>query len=234
MSLADEWVRAGQKTAAAAVVIAGSVHEVQPWAELMTQLEPSAGVSTMYPRAVTNLLHFRGNYSRLCALWLLIMAVRHPISSICLALVLVGWFHALLVRRGVVHLSAPRGIKVLEGRQVTLMGTQLLAALSVASLLALIAMRCLWFSIGLLVTPVGVCVLHAALRRPAVAGGSGELVMELRHQLQRSLHVKQADSDQMEQGSTDLPPPVRDAEMAKRVQEIRQKYRPPTSKIAQD
>ncbi|KAL1528545.1 hypothetical protein AB1Y20_009888 [Prymnesium parvum] len=231
-AIRDEYSRALEEAAAALAVLGGSSEDVVPWAEFLIHLDFCSDVFILRTRLPDNLITFRANYSRLVAGWLLVCTVRHPFKSAVILMVLAAWFHALLVRRGVVHLQAPAAFPSLAGRHVTLMGSQLLLALGVASVLVLYCFGCLWHTCGLLLFSLCLVSLHAALRRPRNPGNSLELAAELRYRVLRALRGKHVDSEEMESGSTtDEPqPPVRDAEMAKRVEQIRQKYRPPTSK----
>lgn len=87
---------------------------------------------------------------------------------------------------------------------------------------------CFWHTLGLIVFPTCVAAIHAALRRPPTLDDTQEMLLEIRHRLVRVLHHKLAESDEMEAGSStadDFNVDVRDAEMVKRVEQIRQKYR---------
>ena len=219
MSTADEWVRAAHEAQAAVVALGGGVDEIVPWGDTVAQLDLSTDASVLRSRIPANLLRYRANYSRVCAAWLLICAVRHPFKSVYLAIVLAGWFHALLVRRGVVHLRAPASIKALEGRQLTLMGRQLLGALGAYSMVLLVFFGCLWHTLGLVLFPVGLMVAHAAVRRPLSTGDELEQAAELRQRVLRALRGKHVETEELQEGAPviDDAPPVRDAEMQKRV-----------------
>lgn len=234
-SVRDEWLRAGREALDALIVIGGSAEEVVPWAEIASQIDVSADMLLLRTRVPANLLRYRANYSRACVAWLLICTVRHPLNSFWLGLVLCGWFHALLVCRGVVHVRAPVSIKTFEGKQLTLMGGQLFGVLGALSALALEVFGCLMHTLALLLIPLCLIIAHAALRRPPASGDSLELAAELRHRVQRALRGRHAESDELEAGGASMDdgdvPPVRDAEMAKRVEQIRQKYRPPPNKL---
>eukprot|EP00966_Prymnesium_polylepis_P161986 3743669-Prymnesium_polylepis.1 len=106
------------------------------------------------------------------------------------------------------------------------MGSRLLGALGASSVVALSVLGCLWHTLGLLLVPLAVVLLHAAVRRPPTSGDTLELAVELRQRVVRALRGEHAESDELEAGGPgDSPPPVRDAEMAKRVEQIRNKYR---------
>ena len=227
-SIADEWARAAHEALAALVVLGGSVEEVVPWGETVAQIDFSTDTSVLRTSIPANLLRYRANYSRVCAAWLLVCAVRHPFKSVYLVAVLAGWFHALLVRRGVVHIRAPAAVKALEGRQLTLMGRQLMGALGAFSLVLLVAFGCLWHALGLVLFPLGLAAAHAAVRRPLSSGDELEQAAELRQRVLRALRGKHVESEELEAGASvldDPPPPVRDAEMQRRVEAIRAKYR---------
>ena len=68
---------------------------------------------------------------------------------------------------------------------------------------------------------------HAAVRKPSMLAEFPRMRTELAYGLRAALSEEAAATDEMEEG-TGVPPP-RDEELARRVDAIRQKYRPPAS-----
>lgn len=117
--LGGEWARAASEATAALGVLCGGVNDVFPWNDLLKQLDFTTNLLILRMRLPANLLKFRANYSRAFAGWLLVCTIRHPFKSVCLLLVLTAWFHALLVRRGVLHIQVPfQSVAQLTGRHV--------------------------------------------------------------------------------------------------------------------
>ena len=223
-----EWARAAQTSASVLRELAGTPDEVLPWSELGAAVSPSPDAPTCSARVAPNVLRFRPNYARLAGAWLLVCAIRHPFKTIWVLLVLAGWFHALIVRRGVVHVVLPSSGGAAGKHVATLMRQQLWATLAFTSLFALWLVGCAWWLAGVVLTPLCACLVHAALCRSPERGKEA-MLEELRHRLRRALHDKEVDADEIETGEPDGggAPPVRDDEMSRRVEQIRNKYRPP-------
>lgn len=101
--------------------------------------------------------------------------------------------------------------------------------LGISSLLVLYIFGCLWHFLGVLLSPICLIALHTASRKQLLStDDSIELAMELRHRLVRVLHGEHLDSEEMESGSSRAEVSHvdgRDAELVRRVEQVRQKYR---------
>ena len=247
-ALREEYARAASQTSAAFRILVAS--DARSRAELFSQLSPPPRTrAALSERMVQNALYFRTNYVQALCLWLLICAARHPMRMLTLVAAAAIWFHAIVVRRGVVHLPHPSG-----GKVVTLMDRRLYTALAAASALLLL----LFGGVGVLCllsfAPI-VLLAHAASRVPILsrwreANGhaserhSGEradasweaAAAELRLALRSAFHDKEVDVDALEGGTAHEAPQYRDPEVVKRVEKIRQKYKPPRKgkKASQD
>lgn len=228
------YAEAAGRARAAALAVCGS--DVRPWAELGAELGPPPAwtAPVLLERASCNALRFRTNYACVLAAWCAVCAVRHPVSTLCLALVGSVSFDVLLVRRGVVHLVRP------DGRLIaTLMYPLLHAALGVGSALALAIFGCAGLAFTMLAPPVALAAAHALLRTPPRRGEVEAMAAEIRagvHDALRGGDAGGADDDEIEGLSAELEPPARSDDMARRVEQIKQKYRPPGSrkKVAVD
>ena len=103
------YVRAANTAVRALKAVFGTSTDVRPLAELQQHLSLPDEWTTarLVPRLHGNAMHFRANYSRMLAVWCTVCAVRHPIGACWVVLISVASFHALLVRRGIVHITLP-------------------------------------------------------------------------------------------------------------------------------
>ena len=224
LALADEYSRAALQTVSAARAVGGG--GARSRTEIFSQLhKPPRAWSEVRARVARNILYFRASYAQALAVWWLICAARNPARMVVLLCVGVLWFHATVVRRGVVHFPRP------GGGVHTLMGQRLLAALGGVSLLLLLLLGGLGLVLLLAVAPC-VLALHAAARSPPLTSEWQPLAAELRLAVHAAFHDdKESEPDELEGGLRDAapaPPPLRDPDVARRVEQIRQKYRPPT------
>ena len=216
--LQQEWAHSWSQLQKALAVLGGG--KVHPWRHLTSGLTKPP---TMWPKLqtqlLTNLLCFRANYAQILVAWNLICAVRHPLRIMWLLPLGAGSFHLLLVRRSVVNV--PLGT---DGRVFTLMHRQLHIAVAVTSLLWLLLTGTTFLLLSIVVPPVLMVLGHASACPPV--GDLGALRNEIRHGLARAFRHKDADTEEMEGGSAEVNA-SRDADLAERVEQIRQKYRPP-------
>ena len=224
--LLADYGRAAQVLVRSLKIVFGSSADVRPIAELQTQIElPDVWTADrLGPRLVGNSLLFRANYGRALAAWAAVCAVRHPIGALWLLVISTASFHALLVRRGVVHFALP-------GRQPkTLMYPLLHVLLAVGSMLAVLLVGRLSFIAAMLLPPVLLAAAHAIVRVPPTRVESEQRAAQVAIELRAALRGDEADADELEMGAADEEPPARSEELAKRVEQIRAKYRPPASK----
>ena len=237
IELGDEWSRAARGLATALRVLAGRSDEVRAWADFGSSIRAPASLTLAQSRLPINLLHFRANYARMVGVVLVICVIRHPISALCVLLVGSASFHALLVRHGVVRVELPARVTAAASlpTPVILAGPQLYVPLVVVSLFALAFCGCLWFALWFALLPAGLVLAHAALRVPPTrlelsacnsVEGAGELLVEMRLALRGE---RERDDDEVEGAASELEPPARTDELARRVEQIKQKYGPPTT-----
>ena len=211
-----EWARAAAQLAAACTVLGGS--HVHPWRRLTSGLiTPPAAWPELREQLLTNLLCYRANYAQIVVAWCLVCVVRHPLRAVWLVLLAAGLFHVLLVRRSVVNIPLGK-----DGRVFTLMHRQLQGAVAVVSLVWLFLTGTAWLLLTLTVLPALLILGHASVCPPT--SNRSALVREVQQGLAAAFRHKDADTEEMEGGSVAVPPP-RDEELAKRVEQIRQKYR---------
>lgn len=212
----EEWRRAASQLAAACAVLAGS--HVHPWRKLTDRLtKPPAAWPALREQLLTNLLCFRANYAQVLVVWYAICIIRHPLRVMWLLLLAAGWFHVVLVRRSVVNIPLGK-----DGKVFTLMHRQLHGALAVASLVWLLLTGTVRLLLTLTVLPCLLVLAHASVCRPS--GNMGALIVEVTHGLVEAFRHKDADTEEMEGGCSAVPPTC-DEDLAKRVEQIRQKYR---------
>ena len=176
-----------------------------------------------------NALHYRANYMRLTTVCCALSVVRHPICTIVVCLACIPAFHALLVRRGVVRLALPGAI------HQTLMWPLLHSAVAVGSLLALATFGCILFAIRLVLVPAALALCHAMLRVPPqhtelTRHSARELAIEVRAALRWHTVDEAGDSTELEGLASALEQPAQADDMARRVEQIKQKYRPQVPK----
>lgn len=218
--LRQEWEHSWSQLQKALAVLGGG--KVHPWKHLTSGLtKPPTMWPELQTQLLTNLLCFRANYAQILVAWSLICVVRHPLRVIWLLILAAGCFHLLLVRRSVVNV--PLGT---DGRVFTLMHRQLHIALAVASLLWLLLTGTTFLLLSIVVPPVLMVLGHACACPPV--GDLAALSNEVRYGLGRAFRHKDADTEEMEGGAAEVSAP-RDEELAKRVEQIRQKYRPPNA-----
>jgi hypothetical protein len=218
--------RAANTAVRALKAVFGTSTDVRPLAELQQHLSLPDEWTTarLVPRLLGNALHFRANYGRLLAVWCTVCAVRHPIGAFWVVLISVVSFHALLVRRGIVHITLP------GCPSVTLMFPQLHLLLAVGSALAVLLIGRLSFVLYMAMPPMLLAAAHAIVRVPPSRAEIDCLAMKLSSELKAALRGEEADeTDELETGAADQEPPERSDELAKRVEQIRAKYRPPSS-----
>lgn len=233
---ADEWSAGAERVRRVALVTCGSSSDVKPFVELTADLGvPPAPADGLLERIVDNGIYFRANYARALVIWCGICAVRHPFYTFWLAIVLGAAFHALVVRRGVVHLTPPSFVAAASaaGGQsplVTLMYPRLHVALAAAGTLLLLLVGCLSFPVWLLLPPLSLALVHASARSPPRRSEAQRLATELSLSLHAALRGEEVDVDELEGGSDDAAfdtVPGRSDVMSRRVEAIREKYRPP-------
>lgn len=211
-----EWTRSAAQLAAACTVLGGS--HVHPWRQLTSGLiKPPAAWPALREQLLTNLLCYRANYAQIVVAWCLVCVVRHPLRVVWLLLLAAGWFHVLLVRRSVLNIPLGK-----DGRVFTLMHRQLQGAVAAVSLVWLGLTGTVWLLLTFTVLPMLLILVHASVCPPT--SNRSALVKEVQQGLAAAFRHKDADSEEMEGGSMAVPPP-RDEELAKRVEQIRQKYR---------
>lgn len=228
------WADASTRYRRVLLVACGSTDECRAVADMTAELSPP-NLDALPDRLISNFLHFRANYTRLLAGWVTVCFVRHPSSALWLICIGAAWFHSLVVRRGVVHLSIPGA----DAKQqiATLMWPTLHAALAGGSFLILLIIGRIAYVFWLIFPPLTLCLAHAITRAPAVRHSETERQLA---ELAAALHAAmrgQADDGadiELEAGGEDFdpfggPPPERNEAMAERVEAIRQKYRPPPS-----
>ena len=211
-----EWARSAAQLAAACTVLGGS--HVHPWRRLTSGLiTPPAAWPELREQLLTNLLCYRANYAQIVVAWSLVCVVRHPLRAVWLVLLAAGLFHVLLVRRSVLNIPLGK-----DGRVFTLMHRQLQGTVAVVSLVWLFLTGTAWLLLTLTVLPALLILGHASVCPPT--SNRSALVREVQQGLAAAFRHKDADTEEMEGGIVAVPPP-RDAELAKRVEQIRQKYR---------
>ena len=223
---AADWERGGATALRAAKVVFGTSSDVRPLAELQPITVPDEwSAARLIPRLVGNALHFRANYGRALAAWCAVCAVRHPIGALWLILIGTVSFYALLVRRGVVHVSLPGS----KGPPMTLMYPQLHLLLAAISALAIVLVGRLSFLTATLFPPALLATAHALLREPPPRNEVDRLASELSVELRTALRGddEAVHADELETGAAEDEPPARSEELARRVEQIRAKYRPP-------
>ena len=212
----EEWRRAASQLAAACAVLAGS--HVHPWRKLTDRLaKPPAAWPALREQLLTNLLCFRANYAQVLVVWCAICIIRHPLRVMWLLLLAAGWFHVVLVRRSVVNIPLGK-----EGKVFTIMHRQLHGAMAIVSLVWLLLTGTVRLLLTLTVLPLLLVLAHASVCLPS--GNLSALTVELKHGLAVALRHKDADTEEMEGGCSAVPY-ARDEDLAKRVEQIRQKYR---------
>lgn len=173
--LSHEWSAAAQKTARAVRVVCGTSEDVRSFADVKADLSPpgtwaSLTADVVLSRLEANALQFRGNYSRLLAAWAGVCAVRHPLSALWLTLIASVSFHALVVRRGMVHVPLPKSsssaLPAGAAPQLTLMYPQLHWLLALGSVIAVLLVGRVNFVASVLLPPLMLCAAHGALREP--------------------------------------------------------------------
>ena len=211
-----EWTRSAAQLAAACTVLGGS--HVHPWRQLTSGLiKPPAAWPALREQLLTNLLCYRANYAQIVVAWCLVCVVRHPLRVVWLLVLAAGWFHVLLVRRSVLNIPLGK-----DGRVFTLMHRQLQGAVAAVSLVWLGLTGTVWLLLTFTVLPMLLILVHASVCPPT--SNRSALVKEVQQGLAVAFRHKDADTEEMEGGSMAVPPP-RDEELAKRVEQIRQKYR---------
>ena len=216
------------KVARAARVVFGTSDDVRPLADVQADLSPPETwtADVVLERLCANGLQFRANYSRLLVAWAAVCVVRHPVGAVWLVAIAVAPFHALVVRRGVVHLALPAAS--VPRRQLTLMYPQLHASLALGCAIAVLLVGRTIFVLSLLLPPAAVAAAHAVLREPPSRSAVQQRATELSGALHAALRGDDGDDDELEGGAHDFDePPPRSEEMARRVEQIRAKYRPP-------
>ena len=212
----EEWIRSAVQLAAACTVLGGS--HVHPWRQLTSGLvKPPVAWPALREQLLTNLLCYRANYAQIFVAWCLICVVRHPLRVVWLLLLAAGWFHVLLVRRGVLNIPLGK-----DGRVFTLMHRQLQGTLVAVSLVWLVLTGTVWLLLTFTVLPLLLVLVHATICPPT--SNRSALVAEVKQGLAVAFRHKDADTEEMEGGSIAVPAP-RDEELARRVEQIRQKYR---------
>ena len=164
MASRTDWEAAVQKAAHVLRVVFGSVDEVVPWSEMQTALVmPERWTQDcVLPQILGNIIHFRANHGRIAAAWCAVCAVRHPIGAFWLLLLVLPSFYALFIRRGVVHLVAPKsGVHL-----ATLMYPQLHMALVAGTLGGVLLVGRVTFLLSILVPPALFALGHALTQSP--------------------------------------------------------------------
>ena len=106
-SLVTAWSEAAGRARGVALAVCGGVADVRPWAELSAELGPPPAwtLPALLERARVNALRYRANYACVLAAWCVVCAMRHPVSTICVALIAAASFHALLCWHASAELS---------------------------------------------------------------------------------------------------------------------------------
>ena len=187
-------------------------------------------------RAASNLLYYRANYARCWAGWGALCALWRPLRALWLTALAASWFGALVVlprvelelaqgkaalRHGSLHATVGKS-------RVHLTPPQVLGALGAITALVVLLTGSLWTLVYAVPLPAVLCAAHAAVRKPSMLAELPRMRTELAYGLRAALSEEAAATDEMEEG-TGAPPPPRDEELARRVDAIRQKYRPPAS-----
>ena len=107
--LGEEYVRALQQLSRAWRVMRGGDQRMWNGFFAECRLPVVRDKSAAREALLLNVLHWRANYLNVAAWWIAVCAVRAPFRAFWLALVLLGCFHALVVRRGVLHVRLPNG-----------------------------------------------------------------------------------------------------------------------------
>mmetsp|Transcript_11872 Transcript_11872/g.23120 ORF Transcript_11872/g.23120 Transcript_11872/m.23120 type:complete len:115 (-) Transcript_11872:318-662(-) len=107
------------------------------------------------------------------------------------------------------------------------MGSQLLTMLSMTTFVYVALSGCLQLLLLLTAVPVLSVLVHAAVRTPSLQSELENLRSEFLLSLHSALREKDSEEEEMEGGAAG---PQRDPEMARRVEEIRKKYRTPPAK----
>ena len=102
----------------------------------------------------------------------------------------------------------------------------MLGALGAITALVVLLTGSLWTLVYAVPLPAVLCAAHAAVRKPSMLAELPRMRTELAYGPAR-LSEEAAATDEMEEAGA--PPPPRDEELARRVDAIRQKYRPPAS-----
>ena len=96
--------------------------------------------------------------------------------------------------------------------------------------MALLLIGHLSFVLYMAMPPMLLAAAHAILHVPPSRAEIDSLAMKLSCELKAALRGEEADdTDELETGAADQEPPERSDELAKRVEQIRAKYRPPSS-----
>ena len=229
-ALIADWQRGAEVGARVLKAIFGTNDEVRPWAELMQglSLPDNRAAGSLLDHTFGNMIRFRANWGRMLAVWCAICAVRHPIGAILVAAIGSLSFHALIVRRGVVHLT------LRNGRSVTLMFPRLHVALAAGSLFAILLVGRLTFLLATLLPPLLLSAVHAVLYSPPGRALVESRLTQIQVELRAALRGEEVSVEELETGAAEEEPPTRSDELAKRVEQIRQKYRPPGAKRNMD
>jgi len=260
LQLRDDWRQAAQRLQGGIRALVGS--HLRPWREFAADFSMPTSLDRpqLFSRMMTNLLHFRTNYSVCCICWSVVCAIRKPFALLCLAVPALACFHALVVRRGVIHLPLHNGCVV------TLMNQRLMVVLAAGCSALLLLFGVVSFLLVLVTIPALGVLLHAlcvtttsltkrwvccsgcapvimpCIVRPSLSRGRACAIVlrsdlssstaELLHTLHAAFHDKEAETAELEGGMAE--PILRDPDMARKVEQIRQKYRPPAKKVSQD
>mmetsp|Transcript_14555 Transcript_14555/g.24220 ORF Transcript_14555/g.24220 Transcript_14555/m.24220 type:complete len:243 (+) Transcript_14555:65-793(+) len=228
LQLRDDWRQAAQRLQGGIRALVGS--HLRPWREFAADFSMPTSLDRpqLFSRMMTNLLHFRTNYSVCCICWSVVCAIRKPFALLCLAVPALACFHALVVRRGVIHLPLHNGCVV------TLMNQRLMVVLAAGCSALLLLFGVVSFLLVLVTIPAlgvllhALCVTTTSLTKSDLSSSTAELL----HTLHAAFHDKEAETAELEGGMAE--PILRDPDMARKVEQIRQKYRPPAKKVSQD
>jgi uncharacterized membrane protein YqaE (UPF0057 family) len=229
--LVSDWRDGLSRGRGALLVICGASDDVVQWSELFDEHSLPASLDHLIERAMDNVLRFRANYSRIFGVWAAICAIRHPFGAFWVVLTCFIPFHGLVVRRGIVHISLPRiGASTPTGTPLTtLVYPGLHVALALASIGVLAFAGRIRYTLWLLLPPVAVSLVHAASKHSPRRGEAKQMANELRIGLRTALRADaDTGTEELEGGRDELEPPERHDDMAKRIEAIREKFRPPS------
>ena len=181
-------------------------------------------------RLAGNAVRFRANYLRGLAAWIAVCAIRHPISALWVFILCSVIFRSLVVRRGHVQLSLPPSVGTAS---VTLRYPWLHVLLAMGSTTALVLLGRVAFVAALVIPPALFATIHAALLPPPQQSEEVQrVIIEMQLALREAFRSgvrelpEAAEVEDGADGEVNLPL-EHGEDMARRVEAIRQKYRPP-------